>query len=178
MSSFKEGDSIRYVSDDKHGSGKGQVGGTVSIHHESSESSKHVATATHIGGKEYNITPHDPKYDNPSDRATMKTGLEQHHETLKNATKHKFDDKKGGTWATLSSQHAVHDVHSRNIGMPPLKVETKQQVKQAKRSGLTAGMAAKLKGKFKKSDSSFYQSLSKMDKLIVMAEELVKTRSR
>lgn len=176
MSNFREGDSIRYISDEKHGAGKSQSGGSVAVYHEHGDQTHHVATATHLGGREYKITPHHPKYDNHSDRATIMTGLQHHHDSLKESNKWK--NKEEG-----NSMSAVHGVNRANIGMPPLKLDTKHSVKslsskKPERSGLTAGMAAKLKGKAKKSDSCFNQSLSKMDKLIEMTEELVKSRSR
>lgn len=174
MSNFKEDDSIRYISNEKHGDGKSQHGGTVAVYHERGDQTHHVATATHLGGREYKLTPHNPKYDNHSDRATIMTGLQAHHDSLKDSNKWK--NKEEG-----SSMSAVHSVNRSNIGMPPLKLDTKHSVKSlsGKKStseGMSAGMAAKLKNKTKKSDSSFNQSLSKMDKLIEMTEELVKSR--
>lgn len=176
MSSFREGDSIRYISDEKHGAGKSEIGGSVAVYHEHGDQMHHVATATHRGGRDYKITPHHPKYDNTSDRATIMTGLQQHHDYLKESNKRK--NKEEG-----NSTSAVHEVNIANIGMPPLKLDTKYSVKSSSskkpdRSGLTAGMAAKQKASKKKSSSWFGRSLSKMDKLIEMTEELVKSRSR
>ncbi len=85
MSNFKPGDSIRYLSDDKHAAGKAENGGTVKIYHESGNDTKHIATATHQGGNVFKIKSHDSKYDNHSDKSTMNSGVQSHHSEVRQA---------------------------------------------------------------------------------------------